>query len=107
MEILTINMLVAISIALLIIAILIYKNSKLKSDNKEIHKILALKDQTISNYEASRVAVQDVLQNISLIDKVIPLIKKGNSREEIAKRLNIDIKQVETIVKLDRLKRVK
>lgn len=105
MDFTTIGIFAFMIIALVIIAIMLYTNKKLKDDKREIYGILALKDQTISNYEASRVAVQDVLENISLIDRVIPLIKEGNSREEIAKLLNIDIKRVETIVKLDKLKK--
>lgn len=104
MEFNTIAIFLVVFITILIIVILIYNNNKLQDDKRELYGILAFKDQTISNYEASRIAVQDVLENISLIDKVIPLIKDGQSREEIAKSLNIDIKRVETIIKLDRLR---
>ncbi|MFK5976757.1 MAG: sigma-70 family RNA polymerase sigma factor [Sulfurovum sp.] len=105
MDFMTIGIFAFMIIALGIIVTMFYTNKKLKDDKRELYGILALKDQTIFNYEASRVAVQDVIENISLIDKVTPLLKDGNSREEIAQKLNIDTKRVEIIVKLDKLKK--
>jgi len=93
-----------ISLPILIIIILIYNNQKLKSQNRKINEILAIKDTTISNYEASRVAVKDVIENFFAIDRVVTLINQGKSREDIANELNISIDRVEIIIKLSRLR---
>jgi len=93
-----------ISLPILIIIILIYNNRKLKSQNKKINEILAIKDTTISNYASSRVAVKDVIENFFAIDRVVTLIAQGKSREDIANELNISIERVEIIIKLSRLR---
>ena len=104
MDFTMISMFAFMVIALVIIATMLYTNRNLRSDKRELYAIISLKNQTISNYEASRVAVEDILKNISLIDKVTPLLKSGKSRAEIAKQLNIDIERVEIVEKLESLR---
>ena len=88
-----------------ILFMLIGKNSKLSSENKKLNEVLAVKDVTIANYEASRVAVKDVIENFSSLDAVMELLNAGESKESVSKTLNIPHAKIELIIKFDKLKK--
>lgn len=94
-----------IAILFVIVFTLLSKNSKLKSENKKIKEILAVKDTTISNYEASRVAVTDVIENFSALDSVMELINAGESKAAVSEKMGIPLNKIELIIKFDRLKK--
>jgi len=94
-----------IAILFVIVFSLLSKNSKLKSENKKIKEILALKDTTISNYEASRVAVTDVIENFSALDSVMELINAGESKAAVSEKLGIPLNKIDLIIKFDKLKK--
>lgn len=94
-----------IAILFVIVFTLLSKNSKLKSENKKIKEILALKDTTIANYEASRVAVKDVIENFSALDSVMELISAGESKAAVSEKLGIPLNKIELIIKFDKLKK--
>ncbi|MDM5271479.1 sigma-70 family RNA polymerase sigma factor [Sulfurovum sp. zt1-1] len=80
-------------------------NRKLKKENDVLNQVLAAKDVTIANLEASRVAVKDVIENFSISDEVMAGIEDGESREEISQRLGIPVNRIELIVKFDKIKK--
>jgi len=93
-------------ILLLILAIfLLYSNKKLTDNIKVLKKTLALKDTTIENFEASRLLVKDVMESFPYYDKVVTLLKEGNDRKAIAKKLNIDMDKITIIVKMNILEK--
>ncbi len=95
-------------LALLLVVILfalIAKISKLSSKNKKLNEILEVKDTTIANYEASRVAVKDVIENFSSLDEVMKLINLGKSKASISEKLGIPVSKIELIIKFDKLKK--
>ncbi len=94
-----------IAILFVIVFSLLAKNSKLKSENKKINEILAVKDTTISNYEASRVAVTDVIENFSALDSVMELINAGESKAAVSEKMGIPLNKIELIIKFDKLKK--
>ncbi|MDQ7047647.1 MAG: sigma-70 family RNA polymerase sigma factor [Sulfurovum sp.] len=94
-----------IAILCVIIFLLLAKNSKLKSENKKIKEILEHKDTTISNYEASRVAVKDVIKNFSALNSVMDLINEGESKASVSEKLGIPLNKIELIIKFDKLKK--
>ena len=65
MPIMEIAVIGILAVLVVILFAQISKNSKLKSENKKLYEILEVKNTTISNYEASRVAVKDVIENFS------------------------------------------
>jgi len=81
------------------------KNSKLSAENKKLTEIMEVKDVTIANYEASRVAVSDVIENFSSLDDVMVLINAGESKAEVSEKLNIPLSKIELIIKFDKLKK--
>ena len=83
----------------------ISKNSKLKSENKKLYEILEVKNTTIANYEASRVAVKDVIENFSSLDSVMELINAGESKAAVSEKLGIPVSRIELIIKFDKLKK--
>lgn len=93
-------------LALLVIILfaIINKNSKLSSENKKLTEILEVKDITIANYEASRVAVKDVIDNLSSLDSVMQLINQGETRAFVSQKLNIPLSKIELIIKFDKIK---
>jgi len=95
----------SIIILLLVLIILFVKNNKLQEELKHLEEILILKNKTIENYKKSRVAVKEVLENISLIEQVLPLIEEKESKRIIADKFKISLTQVEMIIKLDKLKK--
>ncbi len=92
---------------LLLVGLLFYlynNNKKLTAENKALQEILAVKDTTISNLQASRVAVKDVIENFSAHDEVMQLVDAGESRESISKKLDIPVSRIELIIKFDKIK---
>lgn len=94
-----------IAILFVIVFTLLAKNSKLKSESKKLKEILALKDTTITNYEASRVAVKDVIENFSSLDDVMTLIDAGESKASVSEKLGIPVSKIDLIIKFDKLKK--
>ena len=84
---------------------LISENKKLRSENQKMGAIIEIKDTTIHNLEASRVAVKDVIENLSLSDEVIAAIESGLSKEEVSKDLGIPLSKIELIIKFDKIKK--
>lgn len=103
----TIDLLIVglVLILLVIVFTLLSKNSKLRSKNKKLGEILALKNTTITNYEESRVAVKDVIENFSALDAVMELISAGESKAFVSEKLGIPVSKIELIVKFDKLKK--
>lgn len=83
----------------------ISKNSKLVAENKKLREILEVKNTTIANYEASRVAVKDVIENFSSLDSVMELINSGESKAAVSEKLGIPVSRIELIIKFDKLKK--
>jgi len=92
---------------LIMLLLMFFRNAKLKQKIKMLNEVLALKDTTISNLEASRVAVKDVIENFSSHDEVMELVGAGESKENISKKLGIAINKIELIIKFDKIKREK
>ncbi|HEY9190868.1 MAG TPA: sigma-70 family RNA polymerase sigma factor [Sulfurovum sp.] len=105
METMDIAVLSLLVLLVVILFIMIGQNSKLKKENKKLNEILEVKNSTIANYEASRVAVTDVIENFSLLDEVMALIEAGESREAVSEKLGIPVSKVELIIKFDKLKK--
>ena len=96
-------------LVLLIIVLfgLIKENKSLKAENQKLQEILDIKDTTIHNLEASRVAVKDVLENFSLSDKVMAGLSSGLSKEQVSEYYGIPINKIELIIRFDKLKKEK
>ncbi len=100
-------LLAVIGLLFIVVIVMFMNNKKLKKEIEIVQKVIALKDTTIFNLEASRVSVKDVMDNFASIDEVVALVKFGESREDISKKLNISLKNVETIIKLGTIKKEK
>jgi K+-transporting ATPase c subunit len=94
-----------LALLVVILTILISKNAKLNKENQQLTEILEVKNITIANYEASRVAVKDVMENFSSLDEVMSLINAGESKEAVAEKLGIPVSRIELIIKFDKLKK--
>ena len=94
-------------LVLLLLIMMFFKNRKLKIEIKKLREILVLKESTIDNFEASRVAVKDVIENISSHDEVMALVNEGESRATIAEKLGIPENKIELIIKFDKIKKEK
>ncbi len=94
-------------VLMMIFFILVSKNYKLSMENKKLKEIISVKDITIDNYKASRVAVTEVVENFSSTDDVMKLINQGESKKDISQKLNIPISKIELIIKIDKLKNKK
>ena len=105
METMDLLILGLVVILLVIVFTLLSKNSKLRGENKKLGEILAMKDTTIANYEASRVAVTDVIENFSALDSVMELINTGESKASVSEKLGIPVSKIELIIKFDKLKK--
>ena len=94
---------------LLLFAVIYFynKNKKLSHEITMLRQILEVKDTTISNLQASRVAVKDVLENFSSHEEVMKLINAGESRESVSTKLGIPVNKIELIVKFDKIKKEK
>jgi hypothetical protein len=93
---------------LVLASILLYlynSNKKLTKHLETLKEVLAIKDTTISNLEASRVAVKDVIENFSLHEEVMKLLEAGESRESMAEKLGIPVSKIELIIKFDKIKK--
>ena len=96
-----------LGLVLLLTSLLFYlynHNKKLAAENRVLQEILEVKDTTISNLQASRVAVKDVIENFSAHDEVMQLIDAGESRESISEKLGIPASRIELIIKFDKIK---
>jgi len=99
---------IEIGVILVLVAIVFYlfrMNSELKKEKKILQDILEVKDTTIRNLQSSRVAVKDVVENLSAHDEVMALVEAGKSREEISSELGIPVNKIELIIKFDRIKK--
>ena len=94
-----------IAVLVVIIVYLTVVNSKLRKEKKVLQEILEVKDTTIQNLQASRVAVKDVIENLSAHDEVMALLEEGKGREEISDELGIPISKIELIIKFDKIKK--
>jgi len=96
---------VVILLLLIVSGYLLILNRALRKEKKVLQEILAVKETTIQNLQASRVAVKDVIENISAHDEVMALVQEGKSREEIADELGIPVSKIELIIKFDKIKK--
>ncbi len=97
--------LVLVFILAVILLYLYNNNRKLADQIKILKEVLAIKDTTISNLEASRVSVKDVIENFSSQEEVMGLVEAGESRESISEKLGIPLNKIELIIKFDRIKK--
>jgi hypothetical protein len=100
-----ITVLALLALLVIILLVLMGKNSKLAKENKKLNEILDVKNVTIANYEASRVAVKDVIENFSSLDDVMELINAGESKASVSEKLGIPLSKIELIIKFDKLKK--
>jgi hypothetical protein len=97
----------AFIVSVLLLIAMFFKNRTLKKEIKVLEEVIVLKDTTISNFEASRVAVKDVIENLSSHDEVMQLVEAGESRAEISDKLGIPVNKIELIIKFDKIKKEK
>lgn len=91
---------------LLVVLIVLYNNNKkLEKKIAVLGQLLEVKDSTISNLQASRVAVKDVMENLSAHEDVMKLLNLGESRNTISKQLGIPLNKIELIIKFDKIKK--
>ena len=105
MQMMDIVVLSLLALLVIILLMLISRNSKLTSEKKKLNEILEMKNATIANYEASRVAVKDVIENFSSLDEVMELINLGESKASVSEKLGIPVSKIELIIKFDKLKK--
>ncbi len=102
------EMILGLLVLLFVVLVMMFlSNRKLKNELKLLNKVLEVKETTISNLEASRVAVKDVLDNFSASDEVMALVEAGESRETVSEKLGIPINKIELIIKFDKIKKEK
>ena len=92
---------------LLMVLLMFFKNRKLKKEISVLKEVLEVKDTTIANFEASRVAVKDVIENFSSHEEVMVLVEAGESRTSISEKLGIPVNKIELIIKFDKIKKEK
>lgn len=80
-------------------------NKKLAAQKSALQEILEVKEKTISNLQASRVAVKDVIENFSAHDEVMELIDAGESKKSVSEKLGIPASRIELIIKFDKIKK--
>ena len=105
MQMMDITVLSLLALLVIILFMLVSKNGKLAKENKKLNEILDVKNVTIANYEASRVAVKDVIENFSSLDDVMELINAGESKASVSEKLGIPVSKIELIIKFDKLKK--
>ena len=105
MQMMDITVLSLLALLVIILFMLVSKNSKLAKENRKLNEILEVKNTTIANYEASRVAVKDVIENFSSLDDVMELINAGESKASVSEKLGIPVSRIELIIKFDKLKK--
>jgi FixJ family two-component response regulator len=97
---------VGVIVILLILFMMSYRaNGKLKEEISVLKEILEVREKTIENFQASRVAVKDVIENLSSHEEVMALVEAGKSNTEIAEKLGIPESKVELIIKFDKIKK--
>jgi hypothetical protein len=94
-------------VIVLIFIMLIFSNRKLKKEVKVLKEALAAKDTAVSDLEASRVAVKEVIDDSSSHNEVMELLVAGESRENISKKLGIPENKIDLIIKFDKIKKEK
>jgi hypothetical protein len=94
-------------VIVLIFIMLIFSNRKLKKEVKVLKEALASKDTAVSDLEASRVAVKEVIDDSSSHNEVMELLVAGESRENISKKLGIPENKIDLIIKFDKIKKEK
>ncbi len=92
---------------LLMVVLMFFKNRKLKQEINVLKKVLDVKDATIANFQASRVAVKDVIENLSSYEEVMALVDTGESRADISEKLGIPVNKIEFIIKFDKINKEK
>ncbi len=102
MEIIIFGLFFLVLVALMIVYM---NNKKLQKKILVLEEVLSVKDATISNLQTSRVAVKDVIENLSSHEDVMRLIDAGESRESISKQLGIPLNKIELIIKFDKIKK--
>jgi len=90
---------------LVILAMSHSSNKKLKEEISVLREIVSVKDKTIENFHASRVAVKEVIENLSSHEEVMMMVDAGESNADIAKKLGIPESKIELIVKFDKIKK--
>ncbi len=105
MQMMDITVLSLLALLVIILFMFVSKNSKLAKENKKLNEILDVKNVTIENYEASRVAVKDVIENFSSLDDVMGFINAGESKASVSEKLGIPVSKIELIIKFDKLKK--
>jgi len=99
-------MMAAALIVLLILLMMSYRaNGKLKEEVRMLKEILEVREKTVENLQASRVAVKDVIENFSRHAEVMALVEEGKSIEEVAHALDLPTNKVELIIKFDKIKK--
>ena len=97
----------AFILLLILLVMMLFKNRKLKTEISLLKEVLEVKDATISNFEASRVAVKDVIENLSAHEEVMAMVEAGLSRAEISEKMGIPVNKIELIIKFDKIKKEK
>jgi cell division protein FtsB len=93
-------------IVLLILLLLSYSsNSKLRKENQLLREITKTKDKTVENLQASRVAVKEVIENLSNHEEVMALVEAGETIPDIAQKMGIPENKIELIIKFDKIKK--
>ena len=97
----------AFILLLVLLIMMLVKNRKLKTEIRILKEVLEVKNATISNFEASRVAVKEVIENLSSHEEVMAMVDAGVSRAEISEKMGIPVNKIELIIKFDKIKKEK
>jgi carbonic anhydrase len=98
--------LAATIVVLLILLLLSYSsNNKLKKENHILREITKTKEKTVENLQASRVAVKEVMENLSNHEEVMTMVEAGESIAAISQKLGIPENKIELIIKFDKIKK--
>ncbi len=95
----------AVVIELVMLMVCYSSNKELKEAKKKSDEIIAVKDKTIDNLQASRVAVKDVIENFSMHGDVMKLVEEGKTVAQVSEALGIPESKVLLIIKFDRIKK--
>lgn len=95
----------AVVIELVMLMVCYNSNKELKAEKRKSDEIIAVKDKTIDNLQASRVAVKDVIENFAMHGDVMKLAEEGKTVAQISKALGIPESKVLLIIKFDRIKK--
>ena len=95
----------AVVIELVMVMVCYSSNKELKEEKRKLDEIIAVKEKTILNLKASRVAVKDVIDNFSMHSDVMNLLKEGKTVTQISETLGIPESKVRLIIKFDRIKK--